>query len=293
MVRTYVIKEDARTLSDFIPPVSILMGGIIFLLGTVMAIILYHTPKGGYDFFNQFFSELGVRKDYLEVFPDGTSEIRYAPPYPDLFNFTLVLTGVLMIPFFAFSFRQMRNESTLSTGALWLAIIMGVLAGPMLIGVGLFDLSYPVTAFWQEHGFWVANLYLLITGISILWFFMLLTARNLPYKTTRWIWVDYFLLFLLALFTIVNLLDGLKLVLVKNIPGLNVFPVETYQKLIAYLFFGYFGLVVGVRLTKTKYDNTPVYQEIEIPEVWFCTNCGAKNVHNVENICAVCNAEQS
>ena len=292
MVRTYVIKEDERTLADFIPPVSILMGGIIFLLGTFTAIALYKTPNGGYDFFNQFFSELGVRKDYVEILSDGTTERRYAPPYPDLFNFTLVLTGILMIPFFAFSFRQMRNESDFSTGALWLSIVMGILAGPMLIGVGLFDLSYPSTTFWQEHGFWVANLYLLITGISILWFFMLVKARNLPYKTTKWIWVDYFLLFFLGIFTLVNLIDGLKIYLVKDIPLMNIYPVETYQKLIAYLFFIYFGLVVGVRLTKTKYDNTPVYREVEVPEIWFCTNCGAKNT-NLRNVCEACKSNQS
>lgn len=292
MTRRYVIKEDARTLSDFIPPVSILMGGIIFFIGTITAIFLYETPNGSYDFFNQFFSELGVRTDYVETLTNGTQEQRYAPPYPNIFNFTLVLTGILMVPFFAFSFRQMRNESKFSTNVLWISILFGVLTGPMLIGVGLFDLSYPANQIWQEHGFWVANLYLFITAASILWFFMLLRARNLPYKTTRWIWVDYVLLFLLTLFTLANLADGLKLWLVKDMPILNTLPVETYQKLIAYLFFTYFGLVVGVRLTKTKYDNTPVYEVVDVPEEWFCTNCGVKN-SSASNICNACQSPQT
>ncbi len=292
--RKYVIKEEDRQFLDYIPPASILLAGVIFLFGTFLAILLYETPNGKYDFFKQFFSELGVRRDYIEVFSDGTTEKRYAPPHPDIFNFTLVLSGILMIPFFTFSFRQMRNESLFSTIVLWIAIVGGVLTGPMLIGVGIFDLSFPVQYFWQEHGFWVALLYILITIVCILWYIMLIFARDLPYKKTKLIWVDYVLLFLLALFTIINLLDGFKLVKTSNIPVLNAFPIQTYQKLIAYLFFGYFGLVVGVRLTKTKYDNTPVihsknkhHYHVKGSDSWYCTNCGEANPENTE-LCKKC-----
>jgi len=290
--RKYEIKTEDRQFLDYIPPASILLGGIIFLVGTVAAILTYQTPNGGYHFLDQFFSELGIRHDYIETLAGGSTEQRYAPPYPDLFNITLYASGFLMIPFFLFSYRQMRNSNRLSNLFLIIATMSGVLAGPMLIGVGIFDLSYPShDIFWQEHGFWVASLYLLLTVTAISWFLMLVLSSKLPYHTSKWIGLDYLFLIVLVIMVIVNLLDGLKIVMVGDIPLLNNFPIETYQKLIAYVFFAYYGLVVGVRLTKTKYDNTPVISERPKPisqEInLFCTKCGTENPSGSE-FCVDC-----
>ncbi len=292
--RQFTILDEDRQLADFIPPVSILLAGIIFLVGTILAIITYETPNGKYQFLDQFFSELGVRKTYVETFSDGSTELRYAPPYPDIFNFTLMLTGVLLIPFFSFSFRQMRNASMNSTRLLWVAIVTGILCGPMLFGAGFFDLSFDSQAVWQEHGFWVAFLYIFITVASIAWFFMLMLAKDLPYKTSKLIWLDYILLFILAVLALINLADGMSLVKVVNIPVVNTLPVEAYQKFIAYIFFIYFGLIVGGRLTLTKYDNTPVVHSPDVGHThrpgsskWYCTNCGQENEEDTE-ICSKC-----
>lgn len=294
--RTYKIKEEERTFFDFIPPFSILVGGLVFIIGTLTSIYLYRTPNGGYDFFHQFFSELGVRYDYTAILDGGGTEHRYAPENPEIFNFSLIVTGMLMMPFFLFSYRQMRNENRFSTLMLLISIVSGILAGPFLMGVGMFDLSHVGSNPWDEHGFWVAILYILLTLISITWLFMLLTARNLPYRTeTKWIYMDYLFLLVLIVFTVINLVDGLDLYFVKDMPYFNVFPVETYQKLIAYIFFGYFGLVVGVRLSNTKYDNTPVVTKstskktnsVDKSDQWFCTNCGQANSKAAEK-CIAC-----
>ena len=281
--KQYIIKDKKRQFLDFIPPVSILLGGLIFIVGTVLAMVWYQTPKGGYQFFDQFFSELGLRNNYTAILDNGGTEFRYAPQNPELFNISLFAAGTLMMFFFAFSFRQMRNANRPSTFFLLIASLSGIAAGPMLIGVGLFDLGYPGDVFWQEHGFWTGFLYIFITVTSICWFIMLLSSRDLPYRKTKWILFDYLFLLVLVFLTIINLLDGMDLVFVKDIAYLNTYSVETYQKSIAYLFFLYYGLIVGVRLTKTKYDNTPVIKGIKVKmkdedkDGIFCTGCGELN----------------
>ena len=252
--KQYQIKQTDRQLSDYIPPVSVLLGGIIFLVGTISAIFLYETPNGKYQFLDQFFSELGIRNNYV----DDNSIQKYAPSNPDLFNMTLYASGFLMIPFFMFTFRQMRNDNRFSNLSLIIATTSGVLAGPSMIGVGIFDLSFSASQIYQEHFFYVVPLYVFITITSILWMIMLTFSSNLPYRKTKWIVLDYIFLITLTIFTILNLTDSSDLLKVEDIPLLNAYPIEAYQKLIAYLFFMYYGLVVGFRLTKTKYDNTPV-----------------------------------
>ncbi len=303
--------EDRQFL-DYLPPISILLGGLVFIVGTLTAIFLYQTPNGKYQFLSQYFSELGVRHDYYADV-NGSTVLRYAPPHPDIFNISLFAAGFLLIPFFLFSYRQMRNNNRVSNFFLFLSIIGGMLAGIMLIGVGIFDLSYPAKYIWQEHGFWVAWLYLLIGLISIFWYIMIITSHNLPYRVkTRWIWLDYAFLAILIFLAIVNIGDGVNLFKVINIPILNHFPVETYQKLLAYVFFMYYGFVVGGRLANTKYDNTPVKPKTNnkivvdaIPEPVspqlketesepvgkiFCTSCGLPNPVGTK-YCTECGAK--
>ena len=160
-----------------------------------------------------------------------------------MFNISLFAAGTLMVLFFMFTYRQMRNSNRPSNFFLLIASLSGIATGPMLIGVGLFDLGYPAETFWQEHGFWTGLLYILITVTSLCWFIMLLIARDLPYRTTKWILVDYLFLLLLAFLTIINLADGLDISHVKDIAYLNTYSIQAYQKVIAYLFFLYYGLL--------------------------------------------------
>ena len=101
-------------------------------------------------------------------------------------------------------------------------------------------------------------------------------------------------LIILAFLTIINLADGMDLFYVKDIAFLNIYSVQAYQKIIAFLFFMYYGLIVGVRLTKTKYDNTPVIKGIKVKvkdeensEGIFCTGCGELNPVN-KQYCKKC-----
>jgi hypothetical protein len=254
----YVWDKSKRQFADFIPPVSIFIAGIVFIFGTLWAVFDYNTVLGDYDFLDQFFSELGTRKDYLKVNNDGTTEQAYAPERPEIFNLSLIIAGFVMIPFFPFTYRQMRNDSKNSRRFFLGSIIVGAFTGPLMVLVGLIDLSVEETNFLTDHHFWAASLYIAISFTSILWLVAITLARDLPYKTSKAIFLDYILIFFSLVVVAVSLLDNLNLMSVQEIPYFNELPIEAYQKFMAYLFFIYYGLIVGTRLSLVKYDNTPV-----------------------------------
>ncbi|MCE7734560.1 MAG: hypothetical protein GPJ54_06765 [Candidatus Heimdallarchaeota archaeon] len=259
----YEWDKNKRQFADFIPPVSGFIAGIIFIFGTLWAVFDYNTVLGGYDFLEQFFSELGVRNDYLKTHNDGTTEQAYAPVNPEIFNLSLIFAGFIMIPFFPFSYRQMRNKSRISRGSFLLAITFGAFAGPFLVGVGLVDLSVENTDILSNHHFWAFSLYLLISLASIFWLIGITFAKDLPYRTSKLIFLDYLLILALLANVTVSLLDNLEIVAVGDVPYFSEYPVEAYQKFMAYLFFFYYALIVGTRLSLVKYDNTPSRVEVK------------------------------
>lgn len=259
----FVWDKGKRQFADFIPPVSIFIAGIIFIFGTLYAVYDYETILGGYDFLEQFFSELGVRDDYLKTHNDLTTEQAYAPNNPEIFNFSLILAGFIMIPFFPFTYRQMRNKSRISRLSFLLAITFGAFTGPFLVGVGLVDLSVENTDILSNHHFWAFSLYLLISLASIFWLIGLTFAKGLPYRTSKLIFLDYILILVLLVNVAVSLLDNLGMMAVDDMPYFSELPVEAYQKFMAYLFFIYYGLIVGTRLSLVKFDNTPSRVEVK------------------------------
>lgn len=253
----YEWDKSKRQFADFIPPVSVFIAGIIFIFGTLWAVLDYNTVLGSYDFLEQFFSELGVRKDYLKTHNDGSTEQAYAPENPEIFNYSLILSGFIMIPFFPFAYRQMRNKSRISRGAFLLSITTGAFTGPFLVGVGLIDLSVENTDILTNHHFWAFSLYLLISLTSIFWIIGITFAKDLPYRSSKAIFLDYILILVLLVNVAVSLFENLDIMAVSDMPYFNEFPVEAYQKFMAYLFFIYYALIVGTRLSLVKYDNTP------------------------------------
>lgn len=243
-----------RQWQDHIPPISIIIASFVFFVGTFMAMYLY-APNGGYNFADQFFSELGVRSDYVD--PD-TSETVFAPNDPEIFNYTLLFTGYVSLAFFPFTWRQMRNDSSISKFFFGLAIMFGTLAGPVLVGVGLIDLSVEETARITDHHFWAALLYLFIALTSLFWLLGLFKAEHLPYKKDAWgMKLEYFYLAIYIAIVIFNLVVSIFDLDIDNISGINTLSIEGYQKVMAYMFFLYF-FYVGMKLAREKYDNTPV-----------------------------------
>lgn len=255
----YVWDRNKRQFLDFVPPISILVAGLVFIIGTAIAIFLYSTPNGKYQFFNQYFSELGVRHNYID--PSRGTTV-YAPQYHEIFNLSLIVSGFLVIPFFPFTYRQMRNRSRISRYLFLISIFFGTMSGPLLICVGIFDLSVSPTSFYLDHHFWAAALYLFISLASVFWLLGITFAKDLPYQSSKVIFVDYILILILMVNIIVSFIDNIGLVKLDKIPLFNKLPIEAYQKFIAYTFFIYYGLIVGLRLLNTKYDNTPGLREI-------------------------------
>lgn len=255
----YVWDKSKRQKKDFIPPISILIAGLAFLVGTGLAILWYETPNGKYKFFDQFFSELGVRSDYIR---ENSTELVFAPQNPELFNLSLIVSGFFVIFFFPFTYRQMRNRRIFSRWMFLISIFFGALTGPLFMLVGFVDLSVVQTSFATDHHFWAGLLYIFISIAGFFWLLGITFSKDLPYHSTKWIFVDYLLIILLNVSIFISLLDNLGLVPLDNIPFFNAFNIEVYQKFMAFTFFVYYGLIVGIRLLNTKYDNTPGLRKI-------------------------------
>jgi hypothetical protein len=253
-----------RTFEDTIPFISVMLGSLIFVGGTIIAMVLYDSQNGSYDVLDQFFSELGTR--YLYEDPAGFNN--YPAEDPQIFNYVLVLSGFLMMPFFPLTWRQMNNGSKSSRWGFRFAITFGTLSAPALIGVGLIDLSVPHFSLLTNHYTWAFLLYLLITLTLIAWAFALkMSDGELPYKKeSKHIDTEIIIALLIALLMVASLVYHVYTALeqktvaveqteVQESSSLDWFPIEVFQKLMAYLFFIYY-FFVGMKLMNPKYDNT-------------------------------------
>jgi hypothetical protein len=260
-------KENKRTWEDYIPFLSVMIGAAVFVGGTILAMVVYDSQNGSYDVLDQFFSELGTR--YLYQDPVGINN--YPADDPRIFNYTLVLSGFLMMPFFPLTWRQMDNLSKSSRWGFRLAVVFGTLSAPALIGVGLIDLSVRHFSLLTNHYTWAFLLYSLITLALITWAFGLLRAdEGLPYKKhSTHIGTEIIIALAIAVLMVASLVYHVVIALenqtlaveqpeVQESSSLDWFPIEVFQKLMAYLFFIYF-FFVGRKLMNPDYDNTPSY----------------------------------
>lgn len=256
-VTKFVWDRSKRSKSDFIPSMSMLLSTLMYLIGTMVAITLYMTPNGTFNFLNQSLFELGIRNDFT-INQGGKIISYYAPSVPNIYNYSLIISGAFLIPFFPYSYSKLRNHSYLSRFFLLIAIIFGTCIGITLMGMGIFDLSYsPEVELFKSYIFY-HNLQVLFMGITtISWFLSLILSIRLPYHTSKLIFIDYTLCLIMVLITSINIMSALSLIAISDIPFLEEITPEFLNGLIVYLFFMYFGMVVGLRFMNTKYDNTP------------------------------------
>ena len=110
-----------------------LYAGLQFLLFTVLAMLLY--PGGtfadpgttGYDFFRNFFSDLGLRQSHSGAFQPLTA---------GLFVTALSTAGIALI-LFSFTFRAFFRRSALDRWLGYGGALFGLLAGLGYVGVAL------------------------------------------------------------------------------------------------------------------------------------------------------------
>ena len=97
-----------------------LIAAIVFLIGTFTAMIMYDN----YGFLNQFFSDLGNRGDTFN--PEIPSDIRPKSTYPEIFNVTLWVSAVFIIPFFPYAGRKMQIGGEPTRGRRFLTAYVSV-----------------------------------------------------------------------------------------------------------------------------------------------------------------------
>ena len=158
----------------------------------------------------------------------------YPAPFPEVFNVTLIITGILWLPFFATAFAMLKDNGK-STFLLALTAITGTLSGPFLIGVGIYD----VGTYFDNHVFFAKNLYLSIAVTSILWALSIISLnKDSEYKKSKW-QIDIVISLIISALMVINYFG-------KQPPvyPLSKIPIPTYQKTVAYLYIGYFAVVV-------------------------------------------------
>ncbi|MHA2030310.1 MAG: DUF998 domain-containing protein [Candidatus Kariarchaeaceae archaeon] len=211
---------------------SMFISAIVFAIGNAIAMILY--PD--YSFSSNYFSDLGIRRD---IYVTSLDTMAYAPPHPEIFNITLYICGFFIIPFFPAATSIVKNNEGRNT-LLILCALSGVSIGPLLIGVGIYD----VASNFDAHVDFATNLMFMIGVTSLLWAMAITSLdKDASYKQFKtWILDPFFVIFIMFV----------AWILVWGRPDIipfNKVSYQIYQKLVALSFIPYYSLV-GLRLYK-------------------------------------------
>ena len=211
----------------------------VFLCGTITAMILYP----GYDPLNNFLSALGARQSSIGKQP---------AEFPEIFNITVIIAGLLWIPFFP-SIYPLFVDKVDSKGFWILTILMSTLVGPLLITIGIFDAGTSP----DIHNFWATRLYATILISSMFWGTNIALLDNTSfYKSHKW--------------TGDVIMSGLIVVLmaiiffawIPPVPPFSLFKIPFYQKLVAYTYIGYFSVVSKRIFQEAKGSSIDLIKDI-------------------------------
>ena len=211
--------------------ISSFLAIVVYIIGTTAAMLAY--PD--YSFMNQFLSELGVRINYYSS--EGWTMIK--APYPEIFNVTLILNGILFIPFFFSTFFILKPSTILSKFSQVIVSLSGLVTGGFLICVGIFDAGI----FIDQHVTSALGLYYCLIVTSLLWGIgvLLLNRGNVYKKTKLWI-ID-------PIASLIGILIGVINTGLFNLDEIFIgkLSMAFYQKMLGYVFILLFGYV-SVRL---------------------------------------------
>jgi hypothetical membrane protein len=203
----------------------------VFLIGTTIAMLVY--PN--YSFMEQFLSELGTRISV--TFESGGSLVK--APYPEIFNVSLIVTGLFLLPFFPFIYVILKPKGLIRKIVQFIVMLSGLTTSLFLIGVGIFDAGM----FLGPHIVSALGLYYCTIITSLLWGIGILSLeKESPYKKSK-LWIIDPLASLIAM--LVGIIN-------TGLFNIHEFFVQTltmafYQKLLGYVFAIVFGFV-SVRL---------------------------------------------
>jgi len=216
----------------------------IFVIGTSIAMIAYPS----YSFSNDFFSELGIRGNPSQGCPCGISSLSVAE-YPEIFNVTVILAGIFLLPFFPILFLILDPKGIYRQLIPILVVTSGISTSFFLSFVGVFDAGY----FYNEHTFATYGLYYSIIVTCLAWgLAVLFLSKDSPYKQSK-LWIIDPLISLAGIFIgVINTnLFGVSDIFTQFL------PITLYQKLLAYLFMMFFGFVAirFIMIQKSKTGN--------------------------------------
>jgi len=210
---------------------SIYIGIAIFLIGSTIAILTY--PD--YSMTDNYFSDTGLRIDYLT---EDRGKVK-AHPYPEIFNVTLYLLAIFLLPFTllisTFFSREDDNKYFFT-----LATIPGAMISPTLIGVGIWD-------FGNDFNAHLLAARLTMGSIGLFFLLWTLGVINLPapskYKQFKSWKFDPIITILIMFFTYTQVWGIPGIPLIREVPG------QVYQKLVPYTTIPYLSFV-AYRLKK-------------------------------------------
>ncbi len=209
---------------------SLFIATALFIIGNIIAIIFYD----GYEFFNQFFSELGSRADVMDE--DGNMWPK--AEYPEIFNISLYITAVFMVPFFVFLPSQFRSlESKIIVPIL--TAVSGIISSIYLILVGVYDMGL----YLDKHIEVALNLYLgIIFTITLFGISLILLPEDDKYRKHYSLRLDMIFIVLTFVITGINYM--------QEVPDfISIIPRATFQKIMPYTFLPYLTLY-GIRNLK-------------------------------------------
>jgi len=213
---------------------------VIFLIGSTIAMVI----SAKYEFFNEFFSELGVRTE----FKVNKGYTIHKAPFPEIFNITIMVTGVLLTPFFIAINKKLNPQRKKEKILLRLTVFTGVSSGITLVTVGIFDFG----TFYFAHLVVAGSFYFSVMLTGLFWSLGLLVIdKNSVYKKSKlWI-ID---IFISAFIIAVGLFVGVFANIYPEI--IEFIAIAFYQKVFVYAAFFLLGMVaVRISLIIRKESN--------------------------------------
>ena len=223
--------------------ISAFLAIAVFIIGTTISMLVY--PN--YSFMEQFLSELGTRVSIS--FESGGSLTK--APYPEIFNVSLIITGVFLLPFFPSMFLILKPRGFVRKSIQFLIMLSGLTTCFFIIGVGIFDAGM----FIDPHVVSALGLYYCMIITSLLWGIGVISLeKDSPYKQSKLWLIDPFASLIAMLIGIIN----------TGLFNFHEFFVQTlsmafYQKMLGYVFILVFGYV-AVRLffiIRNKNEDKP------------------------------------
>ncbi|MCG3219955.1 MAG: DUF998 domain-containing protein [Candidatus Heimdallarchaeota archaeon] len=223
----------------------------VFLVGTTISMIVFPT----YSFMEQYFSELGPR--ITGTYSSGETLLK--APHPEIFNVSLIITGLFLLPFFPSVYLILKPKGYIRKSIQFLIMLSGITTSIFLVGVGIFDAGM----FLGPHIVSALGLYYCMIITSLLWGIGTLSLeKESLYKQLK-IWIiDPVASLIAMLIGIINtgLLNFHEFFVQK-------FSMAFYQKMLAYVFILVFGYV-AVRLffitRNRKEHNSPNGNQIKL-----------------------------